>query len=66
TAALAAAPVLLFDPDIRVADLAARGVRRVSVGGALAKAAWAGFDEAARLLRDRGVMSALRFAQFAD
>ena len=46
--------VLLFGPDMRVEDLAALGVRRVSVGGCLARAAWAGFDEAARLLRDEG------------
>lgn len=48
--------VLLFGPDMRVADLAALGVRRVSVGGCLARAAWAGFDEAARLLGDRGAL----------
>ena len=36
----------------RSADLAALGVRRVSVGGALARMAWAGFD--ARGARDRG------------
>jgi 2-methylisocitrate lyase-like PEP mutase family enzyme len=46
--------VLLFGPDMRVEDLAALGVRRVSVGGCLARAAWAGFDGAARLLRDQG------------
>jgi 2-methylisocitrate lyase-like PEP mutase family enzyme len=28
-------------------------VRRVSTGGALARAAWAGFDEAAKRLRDQ-------------
>ncbi|HKY59970.1 MAG TPA: isocitrate lyase/phosphoenolpyruvate mutase family protein [Gemmatimonadota bacterium] len=58
----AAAPkpvnVLLFGPDMRVEDLAALGVRRVSVGGCLARAAWAGFEEAARSLRDRGVLPA--------
>ncbi|HEY7659074.1 MAG TPA: isocitrate lyase/phosphoenolpyruvate mutase family protein [Actinomycetota bacterium] len=48
--------VLLFGPEMRVEDLAALGVRRVSVGGCLARAAWAGFDEAAELLRDRGVL----------
>lgn len=56
----AAAPkpvnVLLFGPDMRVDELAARGVRRVSVGGWLARAAWAGFDEAARLLREIGAL----------
>ena len=41
---LAVAPkpvnVLLIGPDMRVADLADAGVRRVSTGGALAAAAW--------------------------
>ncbi|MBT9288208.1 isocitrate lyase/PEP mutase family protein [Prosthecodimorpha staleyi] len=46
--------VLMRGPDMRVADLAARGVRRVSVGGALAAAAWAGFDAAARLFQEEG------------
>jgi 2-methylisocitrate lyase-like PEP mutase family enzyme len=57
-AAVAPKPVnvLLFGPDMRVEDLAALGVRRVSVGGCLARAAWTGFDEAARLLRDRGAL----------
>lgn len=57
-AAVAPKPVnvLLFGPDMRVEDLAALGVRRVSVGGCLARAAWAGFDEAARFLRDRGAL----------
>ncbi|MGH7542504.1 MAG: isocitrate lyase/phosphoenolpyruvate mutase family protein, partial [Gemmatimonadota bacterium] len=50
--------VLLFGPDMRVDDLAALGVRRVSVGACLARAAWVGFDEAARLLRDRGALPA--------
>jgi 2-methylisocitrate lyase-like PEP mutase family enzyme len=35
-------------------DIAAMGVRRVSVGGALARAAWAGFLVAARALADGG------------
>lgn len=46
--------VLLMGPEMRVADLAAVGVRRVSVGGSLAAAAWAGFDSAARLLAEEG------------
>ena len=41
-------------------DVAAMGVRRVSVGGALARAAWAGFLAAARPLADGG-----RFDGFA-
>jgi 2-methylisocitrate lyase-like PEP mutase family enzyme len=52
-AAVAPKPVnVLLRPKMRLADLAARGVRRVSTGGALAYAAWAAFDEAAKRLRD--------------
>jgi 2-methylisocitrate lyase-like PEP mutase family enzyme len=40
--------------DLTLADLAALGVRRVSVGGAFARAAWAGFDRAARTLAEDG------------
>ncbi|MDE2413770.1 MAG: isocitrate lyase/phosphoenolpyruvate mutase family protein [Comamonadaceae bacterium] len=47
--------------QLTMADLAALGVRRVSVGGALARAAWGGFDRAARLLATEG-----RFDGFAD
>ena len=39
--------VLIMNADMRVPDLAALGVRRVSVGGALANAAWRAFDTAA-------------------
>jgi 2-methylisocitrate lyase-like PEP mutase family enzyme len=42
-------------------DIAALGVRRVSVGGALARAAWGGFMRAARGLADEG-----SFDGFAD
>lgn len=48
--------VLLFSPQMRVADLAAIGVRRVSTGGALAAAAWRGFDLAAKQLFDTGTL----------
>jgi 2-methylisocitrate lyase-like PEP mutase family enzyme len=51
--------VLLFDPGMRVADLAAAGVRRVSVGSSFAAAAWAGFAEAARSFRDEGRLPSL-------
>lgn len=44
-----------------MADAAALGVRRVSVGGALARCAWAGFMRAARQLAEQG-----RFDAFAD
>jgi methylisocitrate lyase len=42
-----------------VAELAGLGVRRISVGGALARAAWSGFLEAAREIRERGTFSLL-------
>lgn len=62
-AAVAPKPVnvLLVGPDMRVEDLAALGVRRVSVGACLARAAWAGFDEAARLLREHGALPSESF-----
>jgi 2-methylisocitrate lyase-like PEP mutase family enzyme len=46
--------------DLTVADIAALGVRRISVGGALARAAWAGFAHAAETLAKDG-----SFAGFA-
>jgi 2-methylisocitrate lyase-like PEP mutase family enzyme len=57
-AAVAPKPVnvLLMGAQMRLADLAAQGVRRVSTGGALARAAWAGFDEAANRLRDQAAL----------
>jgi 2-methylisocitrate lyase-like PEP mutase family enzyme len=42
-------------------EIAALGVRRVSVGGALARSAWGGFMRAAKLLVERG-----KFDGFAD
>ncbi len=46
---------------LTVADAAALGVRRISVGGALARTAWGGFLRAARQLAGEG-----RFEAFAD
>jgi len=40
------------DAGLSVADVAALGVRRISVGGALARAAWTGFMRAAQQLKD--------------
>lgn len=45
--------VLIMNANMRVADLAALGVRRVSVGGALAGAAWRAFDQAAAALAEQ-------------
>jgi methylisocitrate lyase len=42
-----------------LAELAALGVRRVSVGGSLARAAWTGFLEAAREIAERGTFGAV-------
>lgn len=50
--------VLLRDSSMNVADLAAAGVRRISVGAAFAAAAWAGFDRAALAVRDNGHLPA--------
>jgi 2-methylisocitrate lyase-like PEP mutase family enzyme len=48
-------------------DLRAIGVRRISVGGALARAAWAGFLEAAREIAEQGTFTALdRAVPFAE
>ena len=41
--------------DLTLADIAALGVRRVSVGGGLARAAWGGFMRAAQSLASDGV-----------
>jgi 2-methylisocitrate lyase-like PEP mutase family enzyme len=58
----AAAPrpvnVLAWD-GATVAELAAWGTRRISVGGSLARAAWTGFLDAAREIAERGTFSAL-------
>ncbi len=48
---------VLAGPSLTVADLAALGVRRVSVGSALARAALTGFLAAAREMRGRGTFS---------
>lgn len=47
--------------NLTVSQLADLGVRRISVGGALARAAWGGFIHAAKEIKDSG-----SFASFAD
>jgi 2-methylisocitrate lyase-like PEP mutase family enzyme len=58
-AAVAPKPVnlLINAPFITVAEAAALGVRRISVGGTLARAAWAGFLHAAKEIKDGGTFS---------
>ncbi len=60
-AAVAPKPVnvLVGSGFATVGELAQLGVRRISVGGALARAAWSGFLEAAREIRERGTFSLL-------
>ncbi|KFC63650.1 hypothetical protein FG93_05777 [Bosea sp. LC85] len=48
------------DFGLTVSDVAALGVRRISIGAALARAAWAAFIEATRLITEQG-----SFAGFA-
>lgn len=62
--ALAPKPVNLLVgavSEMTLPDIAALGVRRVSVGGALARSAWGGFLRAAKGLAERG-----SFEGFAD
>jgi 2-methylisocitrate lyase-like PEP mutase family enzyme len=49
--------VLINAPFLTVAQAAALGARRISVGGTLARAAWGGFLEAAREIADQGTFS---------
>ena len=63
-AAVAPKPVNLlvgWASEMTLADIATLGVRRVSVGGALARSAWGGFMRAAKAIAERG-----RFDGFAD
>ncbi|MDI1266004.1 MAG: isocitrate lyase/phosphoenolpyruvate mutase family protein [bacterium] len=46
--------VMITGPSPLVSDLAAIGVRRVSVGGSLAVAAWRGFEASAKMLLAEG------------
>ena len=51
--------VLVGSGFTTVEEMRALGVRRISVGGALARAAWAGFLEAAREIASKGTFTAL-------
>ena len=54
--------ILMGGPsELTVKDIAELGGRRISVGGALARAAWGGFIRTARLIMDEG-----SFKGFAD
>jgi 2-methylisocitrate lyase-like PEP mutase family enzyme len=63
-AAVAPKPVNVligFSGHLTLTQFASLGVRRLSVGGALARAAWGGFMRAAKLIKEEG-----RFDAFAD
>ena len=67
--AVAPKPVnVLAGTDVTtVAELAALGVRRISVGGTLARVAWTGFLEAAREIATQGTFTGLaRAVPFAE
>lgn len=51
--------VLVGSDFTTVAELAALGVRRISVGGALARVAWAGFLDASKEMAEKGTFSRL-------
>jgi methylisocitrate lyase len=51
--------LLIGWPGLSVAEAADLGVRRVSVGGALARTAWGGFFRAASEIADRGTFDGL-------
>ena len=66
-AAVAPKPVNLLvgsASELTLVDIAALGVRRVSVGGALARSAWGGFMRAAKSLAQQGVFDG--FAEAAS
>jgi len=63
-AAVAPKPVNVligFSGSLTLTQFASLGVRRLSVGGALARAAWGGFIRAAELIKEQG-----RFDAFTD
>ncbi len=49
--------LLVNAPFITVAEAARLGVRRISVGGSLARTAWGGFLAAAREIADAGTFT---------
>jgi 2-methylisocitrate lyase-like PEP mutase family enzyme len=53
--------LMAWPGDLTMPEIAALGVRRVSVGGALARSAWGGFMRAAKLIAEQG-----KFDGFAD
>jgi 2-methylisocitrate lyase-like PEP mutase family enzyme len=50
--------LIAANTGLRVADLADLGVRRISVGSSLARAAWTGFIRAAKAIAEEGSFAA--------
>ena len=53
-------PLVVSNIELRVDDIAALGVRRISVGGAFALAAWNGFMRAGEILKSEGSFTGLQ------
>src|SRR3954447_10323058 len=51
--------LLIGSPGLSVAQAAELGVRRISIGGSLARAAWGGFMRAAQEIAEKGTFSEL-------
>ena len=51
--------VLVFGPELSMAELAELGVRRISVGGSLGRSAWGGFMKAAKEMAEKGTFTEL-------
>src|SRR5437867_1112312 len=58
--------VLAGWPGFTVKQLEELGVRRISVGGAMARAAWAGFIQAARQIAEKGTFDGFAWATPGD
>ncbi len=59
--------LVVRDIALSVGEIAALGVRRISVGGALALAAWTGFVRAAQTLKSQGSFAGLaRLVQYSE
>jgi len=54
--------VLVSGDFTNVAEMTELGVRRISVGGALARAAWSGFFAAAKEIAEKGTFTQLALA----
>lgn len=52
--------LLVYAPFITVSEAAALGVRRISIGGALARVAWAGVLDTAREIAEQGTFAGLK------